>query len=157
DAPPHLDYHDGYDYTKASRDAAQRGIHIHAIRCGTDPETATYWRRIASLGQGEFLTIGQDGGMRDHHTPYDDERAKLHDELSDTVVPYGDGAAETRGALAAAAAAPAPVKAARAGYMAAKKEVGDDLVSAVAGGKLDLDKVPAASLPRSIAALPEPE
>jgi hypothetical protein len=158
DAPPHLDYHDGYDYTKASRDAAQLGIQIHAIRCGNDPETATYWRRIASLGHGEFLTIGQDGGMHDRHTPYDEELAKLHDELDGTVVPYGAGAEEKRGALARAAAAPAPVKAARAEYMAAKKDVGgEDFVDLVAAGKVDVDKVPAAELPASIAAAPPAE
>jgi hypothetical protein len=156
DAPPHLDYKDGYDYARAARDAAQKGIQVHAIRCGTDPETATYWRRIASLGHGEFLTIDQDGGMRERRTPYDEELARLHDELSETVVPFGRGAAEARAAVAAAAAAPAPVKAARAGYMAAKKEVSDDLVEGLASGKVDLDKVPAADLPPSLAALPEP-
>jgi Mg-chelatase subunit ChlD len=158
DAPPHVDYHDGYDYAKASRDAAQLGIHVHAIRCGNDPDTATYWHRIASLGHGEFLTIGQDGGMHDRHTPYDDELAKLHDELDDTVVPYGAGADEKRHALERAAAAPAPVKAARAEYFAAKKEVGgEDFVDLVANGKVDIDKVPAAELPASIAAAPPAE
>jgi hypothetical protein len=157
DAPPHLDYKDGYDYTKASRAAAQAGIHVHAIRCGTDPETATYWRRIASLGHGEFLTIDQDGGMRDRRTPYDEELARLHDELSETVIPFGHGAAETRAALEAAAPAAPSVKAARAGYMAAKKEISDDLIAGMTAGTVDLARVPAADLPRSLAALPEPE
>jgi hypothetical protein len=156
DAPPHLDYHDGYDYAKASRDAVQMGIQVHAIRCGTDPETATHWRRIASLGHGEFLTINQDGGMRERRTPYDEELAKLHDELSDTVVPFGASAVDTRAALHAAAAAPAPVKAARAGYLSTKKEVADDLLEGVSSGRIDLDRVPAADLPASLAALPAP-
>jgi len=156
DAPPHLDYQDGYDYARASRDAVQLGIQVHAIRCGNDPETATHWRRIASLGHGEFLTIGQDGGMRDHHTPYDEELARLHDKLSDTVVPFGSAGPGMREALRAAAAAPAPVKAARAGYLAAKKEVGDDLVEEVASGKVDIAAVPAAELPKDLAALPAP-
>lgn len=159
DAPPHLDYQDGYDYSRASRAAAAKGIQVHAIRCGSDPETATYWRRIASLGHGEFLTIDQDGGMRARHTPYDDELARLHDKVSDTVVAYGAKGDSMRAAIAAAASAPAEAKAARAGFLSAKKEkvesLDDDLVGAVASGQVDLAKVPAADLPRQIAALPE--
>jgi hypothetical protein len=159
DAPPHLDYQDGYDLSRAARAAAAKGIHVHAIRCGNDPETATSFRRVASLGHGEFLTIDQDGGMRERRTPYDEELATLHDKLSDTVVAFGAKGAATREAIAAAAAAPAPVKAARAGYLSAKKDVAgplaDDLVAGVASGRVDLSTVPAAALPKSLAALPE--
>jgi Mg-chelatase subunit ChlD len=155
DAPPHLDYNDGYDYVKAARAAAARGIQIHAIRCGIDPDTATYWRKIASLGHGEFLTIDQNGGMHEHDTPYDAELARLHDELSDTVVAYGAKGGGLRAAVAAAAAAPVSVKAARAGFLSAKKDenetLSDDLVGGVASGRVDLDKVPAADLPKSLA------
>jgi hypothetical protein len=160
DAPPHVDYHDGYDFAKAARAAAQRGIQIHAIRCGTDPETASYWRRIAVLGRGEFLTIDQDGGMRDRHTPYDDELARLHDQLSDTVVPFGRGAGEAADALRAAAAAPLAVKAARAEYLGAKKEAlgaGGDLVEEVSSGVVDLGGLAANELPPALARLPAPE
>jgi hypothetical protein len=155
DAPPHTDYQDGYDYGKAARDAARMGIQVHAVRCGFDGETATYWRKIASLGHGEFLTIDQDGGMRDTHTPYDEELARLHDELDGTVVPYGAGAAEMRASLGAMAAAAPSVKAARADYMATKKDKPvDDLIEGAASGRIDLDKVPAADLPRSLATVP---
>jgi Mg-chelatase subunit ChlD len=159
DAPPHLDYQDGYDYVKASRAAAAKGIQIHAIRCGSDEETATIWRRIASLGHGEFLTINQDGGMHERRTPYDAEMARLHDKLSDTVVAYGGAkGAATRAALEAADDAPVSVKAARAGFLSAKKEKMDgDLVGGVASGRVDLAKVPAADLPAGIAALPMEE
>ena len=156
DAPPHLDYQDGYDYVKAARAAAARGIQIHAIRCGNDPDTATYWRKIASIGHGEFLTIDQNGGMHERRTPYDEELARLHDELSDTVVGYGGKGAATRAAVAAAAAAPVSVKAARAGFLSAKKdesETLDDLVGGVASGRVDIAKVPAADLPKSLADL----
>jgi Mg-chelatase subunit ChlD len=159
DAPPHLDYADGYDYAKAARAAAARGIQVHAIRCGTDPDTATYWRKIASLGHGEFLTIDQNGGMRDHRTPYDEELARLHDELDGTVVAYGAKGGATHAALEAAAAAPVAVKAARAEYLSAKKEAKDssdtldDLVRDVASGAVDLNKVAPSDLPKSMAGL----
>jgi Mg-chelatase subunit ChlD len=157
DAPPHTDYQDGYDYAKAARAAAAKGIQIHAIRCGTDPDTATYWRKIASLGHGEFLTIDQTGGMREHRTPYDEELARLHDELDGTVVGYGAKGDATRAAVVAAAAAPVSVKAARAGFLSTMKDVSptlsDDLVGGVASGRVDLDKIPAADLPKSLAGM----
>jgi hypothetical protein len=157
DAPPHLDYQDGYDYAKSARAATAKGIQVHAIRCGNDPDTATYWRRIASLGHGEFLTIDQSGGMRDRRTPYDEELARLHDELDDTVVAYGAGGGATRAAIAAAAAAPVAVKAARAGFLSVKKDasatISDDLVGGVAAGRVDLDKVAPADMPTSLAAM----
>ncbi len=158
DAPPHLDYQDGFDYARAARAAAGKGISIHAIRCGADAETATYWRRIASLGHGEFLTIDQDGGMRERRTPYDEELARLHDKVSDTVMAYGHKGEAMRAAVAAADAAPLETKAARARYMSAKKEkvesLDEDLVGGVAAGRVDLATVPAAELPKSLAALP---
>jgi hypothetical protein len=160
DAPPHLDYNDGYDFAKAARAAAAKGIQVHAIRCGTDPDTATYWRKIASLGHGEFLTIDQNGGMRDHRTPYDEELARLHDELDGTVVAYGAKGGATHAALEAAAAAPVAVKAARAEFLSAKKDtvgasetLSDDLVGGVASGRVDLDKVAPSDLPRSMVAM----
>jgi len=155
DAPPHTDYQDGYDTGRAARDAASRGITIHAIRCGSDPETATAWRRIASLGHGEFLTIAEDGGMRERATPFDDELARLHDDVSDTVVAYGAGGAATRAALAAAAPMAASEKAERAGYLSAKKEEAmADLVGGVASGRVDLATVPAKDLPAGFSGLP---
>src|SRR5262245_24162314 len=36
DAPPHYDYEDGYDLARAARAAANKGIQVHAIRCGND-------------------------------------------------------------------------------------------------------------------------
>jgi hypothetical protein len=155
DAPPHTDYQDGYDTGRAARDAAAKGITIHAIRCGSDPDTASAWRRIASLGHGEFLTIDQDGGMRARATPYDDELARLHDEVSDTVVAYGAKGEATRAAVAAAAPMAAPEKAERAGYLAAKKDkaLGDDLVEGVTSGRVDLATVPASDLPAGLSRL----
>jgi hypothetical protein len=156
DAPAHTDYQDGYTLAKATRAATAKGIQVHAIRCGDDPATAEQWRKVASLGKGQFLTIGQDGGMRDDRTPYDDELSRLHDEVSDTVVAYGAKGGEARAALREAAAAPAPVKAARAGFMA-KRHAGvggdGDLVEGVASGRVDLDKVAAADLPENLRAL----
>ena len=94
--------------------------------------------------------------MRARATPYDDELARLHDEVSDTIVGYGASGAATRAAVAAAAPMPAPEKAERAGYLSAKKDkaLADDLVGGVASGRVDLAKVPASELPAALSALP---
>src|SRR6185503_1389967 len=47
DAPPHLDYQDGFHYERHAREARQRGIVIETIECGDDPETARFWQEIA--------------------------------------------------------------------------------------------------------------
>src|SRR5205823_10328007 len=72
DAPPHTDYHDGYDYRSLTRKAASMGIHVNAIRCGSDPDTERTWREIARLGRGDYASIEQSGGVAVVTTPYDD-------------------------------------------------------------------------------------
>jgi len=144
DAPPHTDYHDGYDYTRAARAAANKGIQLHTIQCGTDHSAEVAWRQIASLGGGQYMAIAQDGGMHAEHTAYDDELAKLHDKLGGTAIGYGAAAPAMAAEARFAAAAPAEDKAARATFMARKgKAVGGkgDLVDALATGEVRLDEV----------------
>jgi hypothetical protein len=150
DAPAHTDYEDGFSLAKATRAAAEKGIQVHAIRCGSDLETEQQWRKVAMLGKGQFMTLGQDGGMRDERTPFDEELAELHDKVSDTVMAYGAKGGAARRALSEAAAAPAETKAERAGFLAAKKKAvaGEgDLVDAVATGAVAVEAVPPADLP----------
>src|SRR6187455_690864 len=64
DAPPHTDYDDGFDYVRAARAAGSKGIQLHTIQCGTDTAAESAWRKIASLGGGQFMAIHQDGGMQ---------------------------------------------------------------------------------------------
>jgi hypothetical protein len=156
DAPPHTDYHDGYDYAVAARTASKRGIQVHTIRCGDDRATESTWRRIAMLGKGQFMTIGQDGGMPSEHTRYDEELARLHDKLSETTVAYGAYRDDVRAAQGLAAAAPPAVKAARAGFMARRaKAVGGkgDLVEGVLTGAVKLEDVKADDLPAELRTL----
>jgi len=145
DAPPHTDYQDGYDYVRSARVAHAKGIALHTIECGNDPETETVWRRIAALGGGQFMAIRQDGGMAEEHTRYDDELATLHDRLSRTSIFYGAGGHAAAAVASEAAAAPAPVKADRAAFMAIKKKGSGggkwDLVESMASGAVKLDDV----------------
>jgi hypothetical protein len=157
DAPPHTDYQDGFDVATAARRANRLGIAVHTIRCGDDPATEDSFRRIAALAHGEFLTIRQDGGMRDATTPYDAELGRLHDQLTDTAMGYGAATATVAATTAAAAAAPAETKAERAMFMAKRGRAiagAGDLLDDVSDGKVKLDEVPTAALPSSLRSVP---
>jgi hypothetical protein len=150
DAPAHTDYRDGFDYARAARTAASKGIQIHAVRCGNDDQTETMWRQVARLGKGQYMSIEQDGGMRDDHTPYDDELARLHDRLGETALAYGPRKAALASARTVAAAAPASVKAERARFLAVEgKAVGGkgDLLDATRSGTVKLAELESEDLP----------
>jgi hypothetical protein len=118
-----------------------RGIQLHTIQCGTDQAAEGAWRKIASLGGGQYMAIHQDGGMQEEHSRYDDELATLHDKLGGTAIGFGAAAPAVAAATRLAAAAPVADKAARAGFMAKNhKAVGGkgDLVESVASGSVKL-------------------
>ena len=155
DAPPHTDYQDGFDYVRAARAAGGKGIQLHTIQCGTDGAAESAWRKIASLGGGQYMAIHQDGGMQAEHSRYDDELATLHDKLGGTAIGFGAGKRDVSDEIAVAAAAPVAVKAARAGFMARNnKAVGGkgDLVGAIASGSVKLADVQA-DLPADMKAM----
>src|SRR5215470_8926202 len=132
DAPPHVDYQDGFDYAQHAREARERGIAVEAIQCGGDAQTARYWHEIASLGEGHYAQIDGQGGMPARVTPADAELAQLNRELAETVVAAGTAAEQAAAGrrLEARAAMPASVAAEAAGYFAAAPRLADkDLVS----------------------------
>jgi Mg-chelatase subunit ChlD len=153
DAPPHTDYRDGFDYQRAARGATGKGIQIHTVRCGGDQETETVWRQIARLGRGQFMSIEQDGGMRDARTPYDEELARLHDDLGATAVGYGLHRGAVAAARTSASLAPASVKAERARFLAVKgKAVGGkgDLLEAARDGTVRIEDLTPEELPAEL-------
>jgi len=131
DAPPHVDYQDGFDYRRHAREAAARGIVVETIQCGGDTATAAVWREIASLSAGHYARIDAQGGMPVRVTPMDEELARLNGELSGTVVAGGTAREQATEAtrLAARKAMPAPMAAEAAGYYAGAGRLADkDLV-----------------------------
>lgn len=78
DAPPHLDYGQGYGYASAARDAKAAGIKLFGIGTGGLPLEGEYvLRQVAQYTQGKyiFLTYGEGGeaeggkeGSVSHHT-----------------------------------------------------------------------------------------
>jgi hypothetical protein len=120
DAPPHLDYQDGFDYRRHVREAQQLGIGIETVQCGANAATEQIWREIASLGAGHYAQIDGQGGMPVRVTSADAELARLNAELATTVVAGGSSAeqAAARGRLEARKAMPAAMATEAAGYFA---------------------------------------
>ncbi len=90
DAPAPRDYPNEVQYPTLVRQAAAKGIVVNAIRCGNDQTTASQWQQIASIGQGAFFTVGQDGSALAFSTPYDQRLATASAELDSTRLTYGD-------------------------------------------------------------------
>jgi hypothetical protein len=120
DAPPHVDYQDGFDYRRAVRAARLKGIAVETIQCGGDPRTAGVWHEIAGLGGGHYARIDAQGGMPAQVTPYDADLARLNRELTSTVVAGGspEERARTTERLAARRAMAPPAAAEAASYFA---------------------------------------
>lgn len=167
DAPPHMDYN-AAKYPEVVAAAAARGIVVNTIQCGSMSETVAPWQQIAALGRGHYFTVEQAGGAVAVATPFDAEIATLAAELDDTRLYYGSSdelermadkiAATTRLNEEASVGARARrgvfnVSEAGAGNFFGGRELVDD----VASGRVDLDAVPAAELPPSVAAAPPAE
>src|SRR5262245_63276953 len=84
DAPPHVDYQDGYDYHRHAAEARERGIAVETVQCGSDPETARVWTELAGLGGGHYARIDAQGGMPTMVTPVDAELARWNAEPAGT-------------------------------------------------------------------------
>lgn len=160
DAPPHDDYRDGWNSVVWAKHAAEKGITVHAIRCGDDSDTSRSFTRIASAASGSFITIGQTGGMVATASPYDAELKKLNAEIAAKTMYGGDARAReaTRAKVSAMAAMPASAAADRASFFG--KGMGAGLASTAApaaeGGAVDLTSAPAKAAAMPAAALPEP-
>ena len=159
DAPPHDDYRNLPSTTASSRHAAGRGIIVNAIQCGSDAATTQAWRGIAQYGGGEYFAIAQDGGVAVMITPYDDQLARLGEQIGGTYMAYG--ASEKRMARQSAqvamesnvvAAAPAAAKADRALNKALNDRAYDDsdLLQKAESGRVALPQIAEAELPDSL-------
>ncbi len=174
DAPPHMDYPNDITYEVTCKKAAQRGIIINTIQCGTSQSTTTFWKDIARLALGKFVQIAQDGGVVTVSTPYDKRLVELDAQLAQTSVVYGDARTQaaaqsqivsqvmvsatpppaapgyTFGSSASVAPTASVVTSAadRAGYNAKNSQVGAwDLVDNIKTGKVRLEDVKTEQLP----------
>jgi Mg-chelatase subunit ChlD len=156
DAPPHLDYPGDVPYAESLRLARQRDIVVNTIQCGNLATTTPIWQEIASSGQGQYVSIAQDGAMLAVTTPHDEELARLNAELAGTALAYGDADARESFArkLKGALSAPAAVAASRLSYLE-KSGSGvssgrGDLVDALAAGEVSLEDLSDEELPAAL-------
>jgi von Willebrand factor type A domain len=155
DAPPHLDYQGDVGFRQSAALARQRDIVLNTIQCGGLPDTTPIWQEIASIGQGQFAAIAQDGAMQAVATPYDARLAELNRRLAGTVLPYGKGEEQRRlrAKVARSLEAPAEAAADRLSYLA-KRGVANlgrkDLVDAASSGEVDVATLPESELPETL-------
>jgi Mg-chelatase subunit ChlD len=98
DAPPHMDYQDDVKYQKTCKLANERGILINTLQCGRLEGTEEIWREIASLTNGTYAAILQDGGSVRIDTPYDQEIKRINLQLDTTIILYGSKAEQASAA-----------------------------------------------------------
>ena len=89
DAPPHMDYQDDVKYLDTCKAAVLKDIVINTIRCGSDSQTETTWKEIASRAEGRYTSIAQSGGVQVVSTPEDARLAELSGKLMTSGVYYG--------------------------------------------------------------------
>ncbi len=90
DAPAHMDYQDDVKYPTTIAKALKKGIVINAIQSGQNRKTTTNWEQIATLGQGHYFQVENDGNAVAIATPFDKELANLSVELDNTRIYYGN-------------------------------------------------------------------
>lgn len=152
DAPPHMDYPDDVKYPVLCQEALKKGIIINTVQCGADAETRRVWQEIAKLGEGEYSSIAQEGGMQIVSTPFDERLSELNREVGKTIVPYGGAAARSTvvAKQKAAEAAPAPAASDRLAFNAATGKAvqgGGDLLDALKDGQVKSEEIKPDMLP----------
>ncbi|ESS73293.1 Mg-chelatase subunit ChlD [Methyloglobulus morosus KoM1] len=161
DAPPHMDYQDDVKYPVTVALAKQKGIIVNAIQCGQDSSTTVDWQHVASLGLGNYFQVGQSGNAVAIATPYDKKLAELSNKLDKTRLFYGNAEDKAKQASKMAATdklhkeASAESQARRATFNASASGKANllgenELVDAIASGKVKLSSLPKKSLPESL-------
>jgi hypothetical protein len=89
DAPPHMDYPGDVKYPVTCQQAVKKDIIINTVQCGSLPETTPDWQKIAKLGEGCYVAIGETGDVAVIASPMDKKLAELNVAIGKTLVPYG--------------------------------------------------------------------
>jgi Mg-chelatase subunit ChlD len=164
DAPPHADYQNDVPFADSVNEARTKGIVVNAIQCGDDGVTLLNWQQIAQLGGGGFFQVGQEGSAIAVNTPFDKKLAELSKELDDTRLYFGSPEVKEemkkkrQAANKLHAAASEASRARRATFNASKSGKAnllgeDELVDAVASGRVDLSQIEREQLPEPLQTL----
>ena len=164
DARPHLDYQDDVNYRKSCNLANQKGILINTLQCGNLDGTEQVWREVASLTNGTFAVILQDGGSEKITTVYDDEIMRLNLKLDTTVILFGSKIEQASAAAnKTLLSRMAPEAVADRSSFLGKSETGavmsgkGDLLVEVINGRQQIDSLDVKQLDPKLQAMPEDE
>jgi hypothetical protein len=161
DAPAQMDYQDDVKYPVTVALAKQKGIIVNAIQCGQDSSATADWQQVANLGQGSYFQVEQSGNAVAIATPYDNKLAELSRKLDKTRLFYGNDEEKAKQASKIAATdklhkeASAESQARRATFNASASGKANllgenELVDAVASGRIKLSSLPKKLLPESL-------
>jgi hypothetical protein len=151
-----------FDYAKACKAAAAKGITVNTIFCGTEAEgVQTFWQHGAQLADGSFMSIDQNRQVAAAAAPQDRELAQLGVQLNATYLAYGDAKKRQEAAQrqtqqdANAARSAVGAAAARAAFKASGQYLNPDwdLVDAIQEGKVKLDSLTEDQLPEALHSL----
>jgi len=96
DAPPHMDYKDDIKYLETCKLAAEKGILVNTVQCGTDAECTKAWQEIATKANGAYVQIAQDGAQVRVITPHDKRLAEINADLENSTLVYGSKEKQTK-------------------------------------------------------------
>jgi hypothetical protein len=159
-----MDYQDEIRYPETLKVANSKGIRVNTIQSGRDANTTRQWQQIASLSQGDFFNVAEDGSAVAVTTPFDKHIAELSAKLDDTRLYFGSVEQKARQKLKQAAtrklhaAASVATRARRAAFNTSRSGERNflgknELVDAVAAGRVDLDAMAEDELPASLQAV----
>ena len=166
DAPAHMDYQDDVKYPVTVAKAQKNGIVINAIQSGESKKTTHNWQQIASLGQGKYFQVENNGNAVAIATPFDKKLATLSAELDGTRVYFGNKETKLKQQSKVAASRKLHSKssekslARRAAYNTSKSGkknfLGDgELVEAISSGKTKLSSIAKSELPKKMQVMTE--
>jgi len=143
------------DYRDAGALAADQGISVTAIFCGNpNQDQAQTWRELALRSDGRFVAIDNRSAAVRVQTPYDDELARLSEQLTKTFIPLGEAGRSRQQSLERQDANAARLSPAAAAGRARTKadpsySAGWELISVLDGGKA-LSEIDERDLPEEL-------
>ncbi|MBX2939851.1 MAG: hypothetical protein KF880_07215 [Ferruginibacter sp.] len=170
DQAPHMKYTDDVKYPQTCIIAKGKDIVLNTILMGNDPTARKVWNEIANCSMGSFVNVNM--GVNDIavKTPFDEDIAKMNDELEGMTYYYGSAHIKNKGAEAkqlsevVITASRSNVKAQRAEYKmkyAAEKSKSSgksyDLLKDVMDKKIDVNTLKQEELPDELQKMTEAE
>ncbi len=148
------------DYRQTCKAAVEKGVIVNTLHCGTEAEgVAGQWDSGARLADGRYLAIDHNLKTVYVAAPQDAQIAALSAKLNDTYVAFGtqglsrwhrQSSQDINASLASPeAAAQRAVTKASGNYL----NTDWDLIDAIRGRQVDLEKVPESELPKSMQGL----